>query len=77
MLQGRRVQKDFNIAEEAGGVGKKVIKKFNDVIITSNTLEIRLYWAGKGTMAVPNKSAYGPLISAISVESGKLYCVHS
>ncbi|WJX67783.1 hypothetical protein P8452_52220 [Trifolium repens] len=68
-LQGKRVQKDFNIAEEAGGVGKKVIKQFNDVVVTSNTLEIRLYWAGKGTMAIPSKSAYGPLISAISVES--------
>ncbi|GAU31599.1 hypothetical protein TSUD_54230 [Trifolium subterraneum] len=68
-LQGKRVQKDFNIAEEAGGVGKKVIKPFKDIVVTSNTLEIRLYWAGKGTMAIPNKSAYGPLISAISVES--------
>jgi hypothetical protein len=67
------VQKDFNIAEEAGGVGKKVIKQFNDVVVTSNTLEIRLYWAGKGTMAIPSKSAYGPLISAISVESGGLF----
>ncbi|CAJ2659564.1 unnamed protein product [Trifolium pratense] len=68
-LQGKQVQQDFNIAEEAGGVGKKVIKSFKDVDVTSNTLEIRLYWAGKGTMAIPNKSAYGPLISAISVES--------
>ncbi|PNY15374.1 putative LRR receptor-like protein kinase [Trifolium pratense] len=76
-LQGKQVQQDFNIAEEAGGVGKKVIKSFKDVDVTSNTLEIRLYWAGKGTMAIPNKSAYGPLISAISVESGGLDFVHS
>ncbi|KAK2422653.1 putative leucine-rich repeat receptor serine/threonine-protein kinase [Trifolium repens] len=68
-LQGKRVQKDFNIAEEAGGVGKKVVKLFKDVAVTSNTLEIRLYWAGKGTEYLPNKSVYGPLISAISVES--------
>ncbi|KAI5411548.1 hypothetical protein KIW84_056561 [Lathyrus oleraceus] len=68
-LQGKSVQKDFNIAKEAGGVGKKIIKQFNDVVVTSNTLEIRLYWAGKGTQSLPNKSVYGPLISAISVES--------
>jgi hypothetical protein len=73
MLQGQQVQKDFNIAEEAGGVGKKVVRQFN-VGVTSNTLEIRLYWAGKGTQSLPNKSVYGPLISAISVESsGELY----
>ncbi|KAI5423634.1 hypothetical protein KIW84_030015 [Lathyrus oleraceus] len=41
-IQGKQMQKDFNIAQEAGGVG---------------------------TQAVPNKSVYGPLISAISVES--------
>ncbi|XP_039687024.1 probable leucine-rich repeat receptor-like serine/threonine-protein kinase At3g14840 [Medicago truncatula] len=68
-LQGKLVQKDFNIAEEAGGVGKKVIKPFKDVAVTSNTLEIRLYWAGKGTQYLPRRSVYGPLISAISVES--------
>ncbi|XP_058754543.1 probable leucine-rich repeat receptor-like serine/threonine-protein kinase At3g14840 isoform X2 [Vicia villosa] len=68
-LQGKPVQKDFNIAKEAGGVGKKVIKQFKDVVVTSNTLEIRLYWAGKGTQALPNRSIFGPLISAISVES--------
>ncbi|AES66495.2 putative protein kinase RLK-Pelle-DLSV family [Medicago truncatula] len=69
-LQGKRMQKDFNIAEEAGGVGKKVIKPFKDVVVTSNnTLEICLYWAGKGTQYIPNSSVYGPLISAISVKS--------
>ncbi|WJX72476.1 hypothetical protein P8452_56358 [Trifolium repens] len=68
-LQGMLMKKDFNIAEEAGGVGKKVIKQFKDVDVTSNTLEIRLYWAGKGTQSLPNRSVYGPIISAISVES--------
>jgi hypothetical protein len=77
MLQGMLMKKDFNIAEEAGGVGKKVIKQFKGVVVTSNTMEIRLYWAGKGTQALPNKSVYGPLISAISVESGGLYSVCS
>ncbi|AES66492.2 LRR receptor-like kinase [Medicago truncatula] len=68
-LQGKPVKKEFNIAEEAGGVGKKVMKQFKDVVVTSNTLEIRLYWAGKGTQSLPNRSVYGPLISAISIES--------
>ncbi|KAE8680080.1 putative leucine-rich repeat receptor-like serine/threonine-protein kinase [Hibiscus syriacus] len=65
-LQGKLVQKDFNIAGEAGGVGKAVIKKF-PAAVTNSTLEIRLQWAGKGTTAIPVRGVYGPLISAISV----------
>ncbi|XP_019450582.1 PREDICTED: probable leucine-rich repeat receptor-like serine/threonine-protein kinase At3g14840 [Lupinus angustifolius] len=67
-IQRKLVVKDFNIAKEAGGVGKPVIKKFT-VAVTSNALEIRLYWAGKGTTTIPFGSVYGPLISAISVDS--------
>jgi hypothetical protein len=69
LLQRRLVLKDFNIAKEAGGVGKAIIKKFT-ASVTSNTLEIRLHWAGKGTTAIPFGSVYGPLISAISVDPG-------
>jgi hypothetical protein len=68
MLQGQLMQKDFNIAEQATGVGTKVVILFSGVAVTRNTLEIRLYWAGRGTQSLPNKSVYGPLISAISVE---------
>ena len=64
--------KDFNIAKEAGGVGKAVIKNFT-AVVNSSTLEIRLYWAGKGTTAIPFQSVYGPLISAISVDPGGFY----
>ncbi|KAJ1441591.1 Serine/threonine-protein kinase, active site [Sesbania bispinosa] len=64
---GKLVHKDFNIVEEAGGAGKVITKQFT-VVVTSNTLEIRLYWAGKGTTSIPFRSVYGPLISAISVE---------
>lgn len=71
ILQGKLVLKDFNIVEEAGGVGKAIIKEFT-AIVTSNSLEIRFYWAGKGTTAIPFKSVYGPLISAISVVPGLL-----
>ena len=64
--------KDFNIAKEAGGVGKAVMKNFT-AVVNSSTLEIRLYWAGKGTTAIPFRSVYGPLISAISVDPGGFY----
>ncbi|XP_058747459.1 probable leucine-rich repeat receptor-like serine/threonine-protein kinase At3g14840 [Vicia villosa] len=66
-IQRKLVEKDFDIAKEAGGVGKAVIKSFT-AEVTSNALEIRLYWAGKGTTTIPFGSVYGPLISAISVD---------
>ncbi|XP_061361986.1 probable leucine-rich repeat receptor-like serine/threonine-protein kinase At3g14840 [Gastrolobium bilobum] len=66
-IQRKLVAKDFNIVKEAGGVGKAVIKTFT-AVVTSNALEIRLYWAGKGTTTIPFGSVYGPLISAISVD---------
>ena len=66
-MQGRRVLKDFNIANEAQGVGKELIKEF-PAHVSTNDLEIRFYWAGKGTTNIPYRSVYGPLISAISVK---------
>nr|GMD05321.1 probable LRR receptor-like serine/threonine-protein kinase At1g07650 isoform X2 [Ipomoea batatas] len=36
--------------------------------VTDNTLEIRVYWAGKGTTRIPLSGHYGPLVSAISVQ---------
>lgn len=62
---------DFNIVDAAGGVGKAVIKKI-PVTVTNGTLEIRFYWAGKGTNAIPVRGVYGPLISAISVDPGRM-----
>ncbi|XAR56436.1 Non-specific serine/threonine protein kinase [Bertholletia excelsa] len=67
-VQGTRVLKDFNIENAAGGVRKEIIKNFT-AIVTNGTLEIRFYWAGKGTTSLPDKGVYGPLISAISVKS--------
>ncbi|KAJ7981873.1 putative Kinase [Quillaja saponaria] len=67
-IQGKRELEDFNIAYEAGGVGKEVVRRFA-AVVTNNTLEIRLYWAGKGTTSIPDEGVYGPLISAISVDS--------
>lgn len=62
---------EFNIEDEAGGVNKPIIKRF-PVKVIDNTLNIRFYWAGKGTMDMPVRGVYGPLISAISVDPGKL-----
>ncbi|KAI9083593.1 hypothetical protein K1719_034535 [Acacia pycnantha] len=65
-IQGIKYLKDFNIAKEAGGVGKGITKEF-DVDVNDSTLEIHLYWAGKGTSTIPNRGVYGPLISVITV----------
>ncbi|GAB4849323.1 hypothetical protein Ancab_004125 [Ancistrocladus abbreviatus] len=66
-IQGNVVLKDFNIMEKAGGVDKGVTMEFKDIRVNGSTLEISLYWAGKGTNAIPDKGVYGPLISAIEV----------
>ncbi|KAF5728245.1 LRR receptor-like serine/threonine-protein kinase [Tripterygium wilfordii] len=66
-LNGQVVLKDFNIMEVAGGVGKGIVREFDDIYVGDSSLEIHLYWAGKGTTAVPDRGVYGPLISAISV----------
>ncbi|CAL5346235.1 unnamed protein product [Camellia sinensis] len=68
-IQDELVWKDFDIATVAQGVDKAVLLKFNNIVVKNKTIEIRFYWAGKGTTAVPTSGIYGPLISAISVES--------
>ncbi|CAH2034358.1 unnamed protein product [Thlaspi arvense] len=65
-VQGKLFLRDFNIKEEANGTLKPVIKTLN-TNVTDHILEIRLYWAGKGTTLIPNRGYYGPLISAISL----------
>ncbi|KAF8409141.1 hypothetical protein HHK36_005214 [Tetracentron sinense] len=66
-IQGKLVLKDFNIEDEAGGPSKPIEKTFT-AVVTSHTLKIHLYWAGKGTTGIPIRGVYGPLISAISVD---------
>ncbi|PPS13852.1 hypothetical protein GOBAR_AA06738 [Gossypium barbadense] len=65
-IQGKRALKDFNIKDEAGGVGKPILKNFT-ANVSDGTLEIRLQWAGKGTTSIPERGVFGPLISAISI----------
>lgn len=63
--------KDFNIEDEAGGARKPLVKQIQNVTVTNNILEIRFSFAGKGTTRIPLRGVYGPLVSAISVVSGK------
>ncbi|KAF2286151.1 hypothetical protein GH714_011001 [Hevea brasiliensis] len=65
-IQGKLVQNDFNIEDEAGGVGKAIIKNFT-AIVTSHTLEIRFYWDGKGTTDFVPPPESGSNISAGTV----------
>ncbi|CAN8259345.1 unnamed protein product [Cochlearia groenlandica] len=66
-VQGKLEIKDFDIVNEAKGAGKAVVKSF-PVTITDGKVEIRLFWAGKGTAAIPVRGVYGSLISAVSVD---------
>nr|TKR75039.1 hypothetical protein D5086_0000289310 [Populus alba] len=67
-IQGKLEKQDFNIQKAANGSNKASIV-FN-ATVTDTTLEIRLYWNGKGTTCIPERGNYGPLISAITVCSG-------
>jgi hypothetical protein len=40
--------------EAAGGVGIGIHREF-DVLVNGSTLEIHLYWAGKGTTSIPER----------------------
>ncbi|KAL4387123.1 hypothetical protein GQ457_09G004560 [Hibiscus cannabinus] len=63
---GTRQLRDFDIWKEAGGVERGIVRSFT-ADVTTNYLEIHLFWAGKGTCCVPEQGYYGPSISAISV----------
>ncbi|GMY37755.1 probable LRR receptor-like serine/threonine-protein kinase At1g07650 isoform X1 [Fagus crenata] len=67
-IQEELVLKDFDIEKAAQGVDKAVVRNFT-AVVKNKILEIRFYWAGKGTQNVPKRGIYGPLISAISIKS--------
>lgn len=67
MLQDQLVEENFNIEAEAGGILTPLTKHYK-ANVTNGELEIRFYWAGKGTQAIPSRGVHGPLISAISVD---------
>ncbi|XP_058202461.1 probable LRR receptor-like serine/threonine-protein kinase At1g07650 isoform X31 [Rhododendron vialii] len=68
-IQDKQACKDFDIEAAAEGVDKAKVLNFSNVAVTNHTVEIRFYWAGKGTRDIPTRGTYGPLISAISVVS--------
>ncbi|KAL0321321.1 UNVERIFIED_CONTAM: putative LRR receptor-like serine/threonine-protein kinase RFK1 [Sesamum radiatum] len=72
-IQENLVWKDFNIEEKAFGTGRPVIEYFN-ATVQDGILEIRFYWASKGTTRIPNKGDYGSLVSAISVNPNFKVC---
>lgn len=72
MLQDELVKKDFNIEDHAKGALKPYTLPFN-ATVTNNVLEIRFYFAGRGTTRIPQRGVYGPLISAISVDPSELF----
>ncbi|KAG6696135.1 hypothetical protein I3842_09G132300 [Carya illinoinensis] len=67
-IQEKLVLKDFDIEIAAQGVDKSVSMTYK-AVVSNKVLQIRFHWAGKGTTAAPKRGMYGPLISAISVES--------
>ncbi|KAK2384387.1 putative leucine-rich repeat receptor serine/threonine-protein kinase [Trifolium repens] len=73
-VQGILVWKDFNIEDESHLAQKPRILSANNVTVTDGILEIRFYWAGKGTTRIPISGVYGPLISAFSIVSDSKPC---
>ncbi|XP_062096584.1 probable LRR receptor-like serine/threonine-protein kinase At1g56140 isoform X2 [Humulus lupulus] len=67
-IQGRRLEKDFDISKRAGGVLKAIPMKYK-VNVTENYIEIHLFWAGKGTCCIPKEGYYGPLIAAVHAKA--------
>uniref|UniRef100_A0A2P2MSZ7 non-specific serine/threonine protein kinase n=1 Tax=Rhizophora mucronata TaxID=61149 RepID=A0A2P2MSZ7_RHIMU len=73
-VQERLMLKNYNIEVEAGGAQRPFVQPLSNVNVTNNILEIRFYFAGKGTTRIPNRGVYGPLVSAISVASDLKLC---
>ncbi|XP_024964175.1 probable LRR receptor-like serine/threonine-protein kinase At1g53430 [Cynara cardunculus var. scolymus] len=65
-VQGVLRIKDFNIMEKATSTHNGTFLEF-EVYVNGSTLDIHLYWAGKGTTFEPARGVYGPLISAIAI----------
>ncbi|XP_006654184.1 probable LRR receptor-like serine/threonine-protein kinase At1g56140 isoform X2 [Oryza brachyantha] len=66
-VQGALKEKNFDIRKTAGGKSFTTINRTYTATVLKNFLEIHLFWAGKGTSAIPTQGYYGPMISALSV----------
>ncbi|KAK4793991.1 hypothetical protein SAY86_011985 [Trapa natans] len=73
-VQDKLVYENFDIELAAGGALRSVMVDIYNVTVMDNILDIRLYFAGKGTTRIPRRGVYGPLISAISVVSDTKVC---
>lgn len=73
LFQEQLFRKDFNIESETNVAQKPLLLPIYNVSVTNNVLEIRFQWAGKGTTRIPDIGVYGPLVSALSFISGKLF----
>jgi hypothetical protein len=65
-VQGKLVEKDFDMQKAANGSSIRVIQRVYKANVSENYLEVHLFWAGKGTCCIPAQGTYGPLVSAIS-----------
>ncbi|KAJ4874729.1 putative LRR receptor-like serine/threonine-protein kinase [Raphanus sativus] len=65
-VQGRLVEKDFDVRRTAGGSNLRAVQREYKANVSENYLEVHLFWAGKGTCCIPIQGAYGPLVSAVS-----------
>ncbi|KAL0662985.1 hypothetical protein Bca4012_099822 [Brassica carinata] len=65
-VQGKLVEKDFDVHRTANGSTSRVIQRAYKANVSENYVEIHLFWAGKGTCCIPAQGTYGPLVSAIS-----------
>ncbi|KAJ3699011.1 hypothetical protein LUZ61_002716 [Rhynchospora tenuis] len=68
-IQGKLVEKDFNIVDAANGSYVVVNKTYENITVTNRTLDIHFQWAGRGTCCIPHEDTYGPLVSAIHVST--------
>ncbi|CAH2065726.1 unnamed protein product [Thlaspi arvense] len=67
-VQGRLVEKDFDIRRTAGDTTVQAVQREYKANVSENYLEIHLFWAGKGSFSVPILGTFGPLISAVSAK---------
>lgn len=73
LSQGKLIRKNFDIENETNVAEKPLVLPIYNISITNNVLEIRFYWAGKGTTRIPDVGVYGLLVSAFSVVSSEYY----
>ncbi|CAN6866499.1 unnamed protein product [Brassica oleracea] len=67
-VQGRLVEKDFDIRRTSGDTTLRSVYREYKTNVSENYLEIHLFWAGKESLYFPIIGNYGPLISAVSAK---------